>query len=996
MQSHTYRTPRVETIAASGQCNEEIQSPISQVPPETPCALWTPSCWRGYSDDDSSDEKQGEESKEGVDVVRVFNDAMKQLSDVTTQETPAPLTFQLKKDWDAASKGEKKECIEVASEACRLICKIIAPDAGEQLYTSLPFESAQVSQELKALMTAYASAPTRNLKTQILSIYAYEYSAKKLQELHEPYAKITQWQIKRARAHAKKNGPGVEVTKVKHHRINLDMSKVDHFVDFVNRPYFHQDVAFGMRKLKLENGEVIEMPNVIRTVTRSTMINQYKQFCDESAFEPLSRSTLYRILEVREASERKSLQGLDNTAADGASAFESMKTIVRQLVNFGVEKSWSDNTEKRLDQGKQYLKTDYRVHCKEEFSLCADHCRQFALSDPNDVDFKVSCNHTHAVVCDSCEDIKEVIDEIKTKLQEQCKITKELRDDLLYDFNEAKNNIDMWKAHILRSANQELAKQHTLRDMDNSSILLVMDWAMKFVQLRYREKQSQWFGKRGLSWHISSVVSKSSDSQELSVTSYAHLFDACSQDWFAVTSIVEDLLIHIKSKSPNIKNVYLRSDEAGCYHNNLLIAAIKDIGDRAGIQIKRYDFSEPQQGKDICDRIICPLKSAVRTHCNEGNDVLNALQMQTALLQHPVKGTMSSVNKVNESVTPLETTKVKQFSAYHNFQYEKSGITVWKAYGIGKGKKLTNEMIYVTHQQSTSIQVIQGFQGVDSTGRTLKRKEDACGLPDVKDDCLFECTEQGCNYSCKTFDQLELHLDVGEHSRFVNNESVYDVIRKEWSKKFKTIDVNTSEESKQGSVRSKTGVTHLNEGWALSKAKTGSKRFSTNVREYLVQKFEVGEKTGNKADPTAVAQEMRNVKKEDGQRRFNREEWLNQSQIKSFFSRLAKLKRSNCSKQISCEEIPLKNPDSDSETDDEEDYRDEIVKNILSTISTTHPVVYENYDLCDIAKNEKLYTFKVTKLKEMCAHFEIPFKSKDKKSDLIIKLSDMISKCTCH
>ena len=91
-----------------------------------------------------------------------------------------------------------------------------------------------------------------------------------------------------------------------------------------------------------------------------------------------------------------------------------------------------------------------------------------------------------------------------------------------------------------------------------------------------------------------------------------------------------------------------------------------------------------------------------------------------------------------------------------------------------------------------------------------------------------------------------------------------------------------------------------------------------------------------------------------------------------------------------------KNPDSDSETDDEEDYRDEIVKNILSTISTTHPVVYENYDLCHIAKNEKLYTFKVTKLKEMCAHFEIPFKSKDKKSDLIIKLSDMISKCTCH
>ncbi|KAK3751919.1 hypothetical protein QZH41_007935 [Actinostola sp. cb2023] len=280
--------------------------------------MWTPSCWRlAYqTDDDSSDDKADAVDQSRKKAVDVFNDAMKQLSDVASLDTPTPLTFQLQKGWDVASKMEKKECIEIASEACRLICSIIAPEAGEKLYTALSFTSGQDSQELKALMTAYASAPTRNLKTQILSIYAYEYTIKQLQELHEPYAKISQWQIKRARAHAKKNGPGVEVSKTKRHRISLEMSKVDHFIAFVNRPYFHQDVAFGMRKLKLESGEVIEMPNVIRIVTRSTMVNQYQQFCDENAFEPLSRSTLFRILEVREASERKSLQGLDNTAAD--------------------------------------------------------------------------------------------------------------------------------------------------------------------------------------------------------------------------------------------------------------------------------------------------------------------------------------------------------------------------------------------------------------------------------------------------------------------------------------------------------------------------------------------------------------------------------------------------------------------------------------------------------------------------------------------------------
>ena len=85
------------------------------------------------------------------------------------------------------------------------------------------------------------------------------------------------------------------------------MSKVDNFLEFKNRPYFYQDFSYGSEILILESGDRIEMPNVVMTVTRFTMIEK-----------PLSRSTLFEILEVREASQLKSLQGLDNTVADGA------------------------------------------------------------------------------------------------------------------------------------------------------------------------------------------------------------------------------------------------------------------------------------------------------------------------------------------------------------------------------------------------------------------------------------------------------------------------------------------------------------------------------------------------------------------------------------------------------------------------------------------------------------------------------------------------------
>lgn len=987
---------------ASGSTSDEtfvsgLSTPVSVVS-HTPKQTWTPSCWTGLSDTSDSEDEEVE-NKHPV-VVQAFNDAMKHLSEIASIQPPAPVIFQLKTTWESATEDEKEQCISNASEACRMICKIIAPEAGENLYQSLPQEKP-VSQELITLMTAYSNAPTRNLKTQILSIYAYDYPIKKLQALHEPYTKVSQWQIKRARAHAKENGPGFAVIKAKRHRISLDMEKVDHFVDFVNRPYFHQDVAFGMRKLKLESGETIEMPNVVRTVTRSAMIAQYQTFCTEQSFETLSKSTLYRILEVREASQRKSLQGLDNTAAYGSTAFQTIKSIIEQLVQMGVDKRWSENVTKRLDHGKQYLQTDYKVHCKEVDSLCADHCRYYGLSDPGDEDLQENCSHVHNLSCEQCEDIKSVIEEIGKKIQfhSDPRLTKDHRDDLLHDFNEAKNHIMMWKAHIMRSVNQELAKQQALLYLDDSSTLLVMDWAMKFVQIKYREKQSEWYGKRGMSWHITSAITKNSETKELEITSYVHLFDSSTQDWFAVASIVENLLQHIKTENQLINKIYLRSDEAGCYHNNLLVAAVNDIGKRIGVSVHRYDYSEPQQGKDVCDRIICPLKSSLRRYCNEGNDILEALQMHAALQEHPVKGTLASVNKINNSVKQLEVNKLKNFSAFHNFKYDSSDIIAWKAYGIGKGKTISKKSIYVSHQERTDMEVVQSFCGLNQISRSVKKKATK-DSPNIPKEYLFECKEPGCNFVFESLEQVELHMEVGEHSRFVNKESVYDTLRREWAAKFTTIneDSITGEISRQSTATISTPKSaNLSMGWALAKPRTGWVRFSPKVKEYLVIKFDCGERTGTKANPEKVALDMRQANDKDGKRLFTREEWLNNSQIKGFFSRLAKLRR-KAGVTSSSDLYENMTDDSDHEEscdEEEEEDRAELVNRIVSTITVKHPIFYDVYDLCDIHHQDKLGTFKVNMLKEMCSHFELNFKSKDRKADLIKLIADMVSKCTC-
>ena len=144
----------------------------------------------------------------------------------------------------------------------------------------------------------------------------------------------------------------------------------------------------------------------------------------------------------------------------------------------------------------------------------------------------------------------------------------------------------------------------------------------------------------------------------------------------------------VEKDHPQITQVSLRSDEAGCYHSNsFLLAVVTDGGKRFGLTVTQYDFSEPQYGKDVCYRILCPMKSVIRRYCCEENDVLSANDMRTVLSERPVRGTIACICLVNETQKSLEVNKMDGFSKYHNFIFELNGIRVWRADGVGRGTK---------------------------------------------------------------------------------------------------------------------------------------------------------------------------------------------------------------------------------------------------------------------------------------------------------------------
>jgi hypothetical protein len=343
--------------------------------------------------------------------------------------------------------------------------------------------------------------------------------------------------------------------------------------------------------------------------------------------------------------------------------------------------------------------------------------------------------------------------------------------------------------------------------------------------------------------------------------------------------------------------------------------------------------------------------------------------------------------------------KIDGFGKLHNIQFEEKGIRVWKAYGIGCGKEIPFEELVSQSQGSTCLEVVNDFFVPEDT-RAYKCKEP---LPESSDDDsdleldIFECSEPGCMKSFQNFSELESHLDIGDHSvKDEQKETLYDKLRRDWVERFTTAVSITQDEACTSS-----NVTNENEssspnnavqiGWALSKPRSGSSRFSDKVRSYLTARFDIGELTGHRADPQKVSTDMRNARDEQNNRLFTREECLTKMQIQGFFSRLAANRRKKQGSSLT--EIDLENKEVLRE--DEECERQALIAEIAEEIKPQHPISYDAFNLCECAQENKLCKFNIAMLKQIFHHFAIPFSYKYRKKDFVAELSNFIEECAC-
>lgn len=140
---------------------------------------------------------------------------------------------------------------------------------------------------------------------------------------------------------------------------------LQHAVEFFSDPSFNQISSYTTHDLKLDSGDILVIPDVVRTVIHSNLIKLYKLYCADNDFTPLSDSTLCQILKSCEASKRKCLKGLDNIAVDGTTAFDNILSLISKL---NKREDWKSKVKSKLLNSR--LKNRIQIAHKKRRWMC--------------------------------------------------------------------------------------------------------------------------------------------------------------------------------------------------------------------------------------------------------------------------------------------------------------------------------------------------------------------------------------------------------------------------------------------------------------------------------------------------------------------------------------------------------------------------------------------------------------------------------------------------
>ena len=203
---------------------------------------------------------------------------------------------------------------------------------------------------------------------------------------------------------------------------------------------------------------------------------------------------------------------------------------------------------------------------------------------------------------------------------------------------------------------------------------------------------------------------------------------------------------------------------------------------------------------------------------------MTAADMHEALKVRQVKGSSAAVCEIDSNRKEVKIKRINNFSFFHNFAYEKDGLRLSKAYGVGKGKLIPWSELILEKHGPVVLREVGNHDLFAIAPRAIKQNHNHSQISSDNKDMLFHCPEQRCCSKFTSSEELQDYVHLGEHSKIEVSESLYDSLRHDWAMKLLIITLEVT-----GKVKSEV----CKMSWALQKTRGSGTRFTEKVKEYL-------------------------------------------------------------------------------------------------------------------------------------------------------------------
>ena len=368
----------------------------------------------------------------------------------------------------------------------------------------------------------------------------------------------------------------------------------------------------------------------------------------------------------------------------------------------------------------------------------------------------------------------------------------------------------------MRIVAQEMDIKSVIDQRDPTTVQVIVDWSMKFLEKRSHESKSEFYGQNGIEYH-QTVFQRTVLVDEkwfLESNCFSTVFnDKTKQDAETSAELLLFNLQEYKKSHPEVTKATLNSDNAGNYKCSSFLQYLAWINTKLdGLQIVCHKFSESQNGKCIADRYGGLQKRHALKSPESGYDILSGEDLAKAITRNGGVANVTTVlgrkRKEESDDHEKQNSSIKAISLLHSFEFVDGGVLAKKHGIIGNGKffplepleirkKFNFEIVPVreiSKRPLPSFQRKTAYDGPEIKERTLLTPLHVHGEevaqvdgsleeinPKPNQDDIFACPEDFCSAFFKTHNGLQKHVGNGKHFIIKKDKtSSVDTIKKIW------------------------------------------------------------------------------------------------------------------------------------------------------------------------------------------------------------------------